>query len=185
MQDVADFVKARIEYQKKPDDISLNLSLALAYMVRNRLKDAQPMIQRVLKADPDNALGYALQIYHQRALARIGQGEFDEAKKDTEKVSSWDKEGKYLPEIYFQMAFEFGNRNQMDEAVSYFEKVYTEYPDSASADGSRFYAGLVYSLQQKDDKALPLLRDYVEHGQNKAWREYAEEQVKKIEERMQ
>lgn len=185
MRSVTDFVETRRAYEKDPKDLSINLKLALAYLERSRLKDAAPMVERVLKADAKNELGYAVQIYSQRASAQITAGEFDAAKLDIEKVKPFDPEAKYLPGLYFQMGYELGNVNQMDEAISQFEMVMKVYPESEAADDSRFFAGLIYFIQEKDDKAEPLLSQYTKTGKNENLRKHAEDRLAKIKERQE
>lgn len=185
MKGITDFVEVRRAYEESPKDIAVNLKLALAYLERNRLKDAEPMVKRVLNADAANELGYAVQIYSQRASAQITAGEFDAAKVDVDKVKAFDKEAKFLPGLYFQMGYELGNVNQMDEAITYFEKVMAMYPESTEADDSRFFAGYIYFTQQKDDKARPLLSEYVETGKNEMLRGHAQEALDGIKKRQE
>ena len=144
MQKILHFVNTRAQYEKSPEDLSLNLMLAITYLERKQLEPAQPMIQKVLKADPDNEKGWAVQVFRFRAIAYVSEGNIEAAEKDIKKVQLWDKVGEYLPELYFQMGFELGNRNLFEKAAVYFEKVYQEYPDSPPADVSRFYREFSY-----------------------------------------
>lgn len=185
MQEILHFVTTRAQYKKNPEDLSVNLMLAIAYLGRKQLELAQPMIQRVLKADPDNKQGWAIQVFHFRAIAYVSEGNLKAAEKDIEKVRLWDKAGEHLPGLYFQIGFELGNQNQFETAAVYFEKVCQEYPDSPPADASRYYRGLSYFILKKGDQALPLLRDYAKNGKDPQLRQHAREQIKQIQNGMQ
>lgn len=185
MQKILHFVKTRAQYEKNPEDLLLNLMLAIAYLERKQLEPAQPMIQRVLKADPENGKGWAVQVFRFRAVAYVSEGNLEAAEKDIEKVRLWDKVGEHLPELYFQMGFELGNRNLFERAAVYFEKVCLEYPDSPPADVSRYYRGLSYFILKKGDQALPLLSYYAKNGKDPQLRQHAREQIKQIQNSMQ
>jgi hypothetical protein len=92
--------------------------------------------------------------------------------------------GEHLPDVYFQTAFELGNRNLFERASVYFERVYKEYPDSPPADASRFYSGISYFILQKYDQALPLLNDYAMHGKDPQLRQQAQDLLKQIQDRV-
>lgn len=183
MQQALDFVKLQEQYEKNPEDVQLNLKLALAYLERAMLEKAQPMAQRVLKADPDNTLGHAVQIHHSLARANAVDGNFEQAEEHLKKVRLWDEEGKHLPQLNFELGYQYLNQNQPDKAVSYLQKVYQEYTESEMADPARFFTGLAYALQERYEEALPLMRDYAENGKNERLRDYAKGQIKTLEEK--
>ena len=121
------FQELKVAIQKNPDDPKVNAGLALIYIKRSKLEQGKLLFDKVVKQDPNNKTGL-------------------------------------LPELYLNLALHYGlnatgdnERDYLQKAEQFFQKVINTYPDSKFYEDAHYYLGVTYAVQEKYELAIATL----------------------------
>ena len=121
------FKELKVAVQKNPKDPKANAGLALIYINRGMLEQGKPLFDKVVKQDPNNKTGL-------------------------------------LPELYLNLALHYGlsaigdnEKDYLQKAEQYFQKVIDTYPDSKFYEDAQYYLGVTYAVQEKYELAIATL----------------------------
>jgi len=134
---------ARVEYEKllamRPDlSSTLNVQLARCYKQEGNLEKEVEYLQKMLDADPTNT--------DIRTLFAMEAIEAGMADKGRELLDGLPPDAIKNPDVYFNVGVSFLNKNNPEQAVTYFSKAVAL--DPAYADGY-FQRGMTYFGMQK------------------------------------
>ncbi len=119
-----------------PFDIGRELSRALRYHQSGRLKKAQGIYDKILKADPVHS-----ECLHLRGFMAYQAGKHDEA---INLIGKAIENNPGNPIYYYNLAFPLLNRGELDEAISCYEKSLELKPDMVQA-----HVNMGHALQSK------------------------------------
>ena len=121
------FKGLKVAVQKNPKDPKANAGLALIYIKRGKLEQGKPLFDKVIKQDPHNKTGL-------------------------------------LPELYLNLALHYGlnaagdnEKDYLQKAEQFFQKVIATYPDSNFSEDALYYLGVTYAVQEKTELAIATL----------------------------
>ena len=121
------FKELKIAVQKNPDDSKANAGLALVYINRGKLEQGKPLLDKVVKQDPNNKTGLLPELYLNLALH------------------------------YGLNAAGENEKAHLQKAEQLFQKVIDTYPDSKFYEDAQFYLGVTYAVQEKSELAIATL----------------------------
>lgn len=164
--------RLRAEIQKNPNDLKINVDLAMIYIKRGNLERGQTLVDKIQELDPSNQFRVLPQVYAEMALAHVNQGNIVEGQALLDKVLALDlkDESAYLSKLhvsfglfYGQNAEKRGNEDYFQKAEKHFNTVIQKYPQSKLYEGAQLYLGITYAIQEKKQMAISLLEKLSSH----------------------
>jgi tetratricopeptide (TPR) repeat protein len=150
------FAEARAEYEKllalRPDlATTIHQQIGFSYIKEKNYDKALEHLQKVLDAQPDNAMVRGIM-----AQAALEGGMLD---RGLELLKGLDESTIKNPDLFFNIGVNFVNANKAEEAITYFTKAVTVDPNYA--DGY-FRRGLAYMNVNKPADAKADLQKFLE-----------------------
>lgn len=133
------FMEQLAKLKKMPDDVKLNVQVALTYLERTQLEKALPFSEKAVKHDPRNRTGLLPELHNQLGLAYGTKVESAMA-KDAEKAA-----------MYYE------------KAVAHFTTVIDKYPKSDSNEHAQYYLGVTHAIKGNFDDAISVLEKLIHH----------------------
>ena len=162
--------RLRAEIQKNPNDLKINVDLAMIYIKRGNLERGQTLVDKIQELDPSNQFRVLPQVYAEMALAHVNQGNIVEGQALLDKVLALDlKDESALPKLHYNFGFFYygqsrqNNKDYPQKAEKHLKIVIDKYPQSEFYEPAQFYLAQIYSIQKKNPMAISLLEKLSSH----------------------
>ncbi len=165
LEQQANFKKLVVMQRNDPKNLNLMVDLALLYIERENLGEAQPLIDQITQNDTKDQVGHLVIIYQALGLMYLSQGKIDSAESQLEEILSIEHSDTDLSSLYFQLGLYYGqnasNQPQPSEeyqkAIVFFETVVKKYPKSQVFEEAQLYIGISYELKGDRNQAKKVL----------------------------
>ncbi|PID94884.1 MAG: hypothetical protein CSA95_02090 [Bacteroidetes bacterium] len=138
------------------------------YFVKKRYEKAINSYDQAIKMDARDK-DYAL---YQKSISLGAMGNFEGKAWILKTLVKLPEKSPLRDDALFELATTYVLMNRVDEALNYFQQLYTDYPRSSFAITALQKTGLIYYNQNKNEKAIAVLKKVVaSYPRTKAARE--------------
>ncbi|HIE52550.1 MAG TPA: tetratricopeptide repeat protein [Armatimonadetes bacterium] len=158
-QNAREYRQAQTRLQTHPDDLEANFLLARFYLRLGKFGKAQPLMEKVEKLDPQDEKGFAPELLAVKAQALLEEGDYKTAQPLVDEVLKRDPEnkGKHHVPLLMALGVAYGQSEQFDEALTCFQRVIKDYPQSEKVPLARLYLGYTYLRAERNEEARATL----------------------------